>query len=102
MRKTNIQGLTPFDPFPKGRVCTYGRIGLMAGYPAGARQVARILHAMSRKYDLPWHRVVNAKGCISLPETRGYELQKTRLEQEGIEFDPDDRIDLGKYLWRGD
>ncbi len=84
---------------PKGRVTTYGRISLMAGRSRGARQVSRILHTMSRKYNLPWHRVINIKGTISLPEYGGYYEQKARLLSEGIEFDEKDRVDLKTFLW---
>ena len=87
---------------PEGKVCTYGRIGLMAGHTNGARQVSRILHTMSRTHDLPWHRVVNAHGFISLPKRGGYGEQKDRLRREGVAFDEKDRVDLEKYLWRGD
>lgn len=87
---------------PEGRVSTYGRISMMAGRPNSARQVARILHSMSRKYDLPWHRVINIKGGISLPEHQGYFEQKARLTQEGIVFDAKDRVDLAKFLWHPD
>lgn len=86
---------------PKGRVSTYGRIGLMAGKPNGAGQVTRILHTISRKHDLPWHRVINAGGLISLPKCSGYEIQKSLLQLEGVEFDEKDRVDLEKYLWEG-
>lgn len=84
---------------PKGQVATYGQIGTMAGHPRGARQVARILHSMSRKYDLPWHRVINKKGKISLPEHNGYFEQRMLLVQEGVVFDDNDRVDLDTYLW---
>ena len=84
---------------PKGKVCTYGRIALMAGQPNGARQVTRIIHSMSRKHDLPWHRIINAKGFISLPKSHGYEVQKALLKSEGITFDDKDRIDLEEYLF---
>ncbi len=84
---------------PRGRVCTYGRISMMAGQPNGARQVARILHAVSRKHRLPWHRVINAKGRISLPIFNGYDEQKALLLGEGVQFDETDRIDLERYLW---
>ena len=87
---------------PRGKVSTYGRIGAMAGKPNGARQVVRILHSMSRKYDLPWHRVVNARGRISLRRYEGYERQKACLLAEGIIFDDNDRIDFGKHLWNGE
>jgi len=84
---------------PKGKITTYGRIALMAGNPNGARQVARILHTSSRKHDLPWHRVVNRDGRVSLPRGNGYERQKDLLEQEGVVFDHRDRIDFQAYLW---
>ena len=86
---------------PEGKVCTYGRIGLMAGQTNGARQVTRILHTMSRTHDLPWHRVINTYGFISLPKHSGYDEQKTRLQREGVAFDEKDRVDLEKFLWRG-
>jgi methylated-DNA-protein-cysteine methyltransferase related protein len=84
---------------PEGRVSTYGRISLMAGQSNGARQVARILHTMSRKHNLPWHRVINIQGFISLPKHGGYYEQKALLEIEGVEFDEKGRVDLDKYLW---
>jgi methylated-DNA-protein-cysteine methyltransferase-like protein len=86
---------------PKGRVCTYGRIASLAGQPNGARQVARIIHSMSRKHGLPWHRIINAKGRISLPKPHPYDEQRALLQKEGIHFDAQDRIDLKAYLWMG-
>ncbi len=86
---------------PEGRVLTYGRAAALAGNPGGARQISRILHSMSAKYDLPWHRVVNSKGKISLKPSNGYELQKALLESEGIQFSPARTIDLSVYLWQG-
>ena len=86
---------------PGGKVCTYGGIASMAGKPTGARQVTRIIHSMSRTHDLPWFRIVNVKGMISLPEMRGYSQQKALLESEGVVFDEKDRIDLKKFLWMG-
>lgn len=84
---------------PKGCVTSYGRVAALAGNPRGARQVSRILHSMSQKHELPWHRVVNASGKISLPEGRGYELQKALLESEGVFPSPSGVIDLDRYLW---
>ena len=89
------------NSIPAGKVCTYGRIAQMARQPTGARQVTRIIHALSRKHDLPWHRIINAKGRISLPKAHGYDQQKTLLQSEGVEFDEKDRIDLKRYLWMG-
>jgi len=79
------------------RVVTYGQVAAMAGQQTGARQVSRLLHSMSRKYKLPWHRVINSKGKISLPPSKGYELQKALLESEGIEFSISDKIDMDKF-----
>ncbi len=84
---------------PKGKVISYGRVAFLAGNPGGSRQVSRILHSMSSKHDLPWHRVVNVKGKISLPRGRGYELQKALLESEGVCFSKVDTIDFAIYLW---
>lgn len=84
---------------PFGRVATYGGVAAMAGNRRAARQVVRVLHTSSRKEGLPWHRVVNREGKISLPEHNGYNRQKTLLIQEGVEFDDTDRIDLNRFLW---
>ena len=85
---------------PKGKVATYGGIAAMAGSPRAARQVVRILHSSSRKNNLPWHRVINKEGKISLPEVRGAEQQKALLEKEGITFDSNGKVDLAVFLWR--
>lgn len=84
---------------PPGKVMTYGQIAKLAGSPRGARQVVRILHSMSGKYNLPWHRVVNAKGEVALQDEEGVYTQKLLLEREGIEFDQNGRIDLDKYRY---
>jgi methylated-DNA-protein-cysteine methyltransferase-like protein len=84
---------------PEGRVCTYGFLAALAGEPRAARQVARILHSCSRKDGLPWHRVVNRNGKISLKPNNGYERQKKMLEAEGIEFDQNDAVPFDAYLW---
>ncbi len=85
---------------PRGKVATYGQIAAMAGNPLAARQVVRILHSSSRKEKLPWHRVINGKGRISLQPGFGYEEQKNLLVKEGIEFDDDDTVDFKRFLWR--
>lgn len=83
---------------PEGKVVTYGILASYAGNRSGARQVARILHSSSEKYDLPWHRVINREGKISLPPGRGFERQKALLEEEGVVF-INGRVDLERYLW---
>ena len=85
---------------PPGNVATYGQVAAMAGNPRGVRGVVWILHSSSQSAGLPWHRVINSKGKISLPRGDGFEEQKMRLEAEGVRFNPDDSIDLSRYLWR--
>jgi methylated-DNA-protein-cysteine methyltransferase-like protein len=84
---------------PKGKVATYGQIAAMAGDPRGARQVVRILNIYHEKEKLPWFRIINREGKISLPPGGGYELQKSMLENEGVVFDSEDKINLEKFLW---
>jgi methylated-DNA-protein-cysteine methyltransferase-like protein len=82
---------------PFGKVMTYGQIAAYAGNPRGARQVSRILHSLSEKYDLPWHRVINSKGGISLTGEGGF-MQGELLSREGINV-IDKKIDLKKHLF---
>ncbi|MCM3781742.1 MGMT family protein [Neobacillus mesonae] len=82
---------------PEGKVMTYGQIAALAGSPRAARQVVRILHSMSEKHNLPWHRVVNKFGEIAIREDEHRFIQELRLEEEGIEIGLDRRIDLAKY-----
>jgi methylated-DNA-protein-cysteine methyltransferase related protein len=87
---------------PIGRVLTYGQVAELAGLHGKARLVGYALFRVEIESDVPWQRVVNAKGEISYSIARcgGDYLQKTLLEQEGIEFKPDNRIDLKKYRWQ--
>lgn len=79
---------------PPGKVMTYGQIAAYAGKPRGARQVSRILHSLSSKERLPWHRVVNARGELSLEG----EEQRIALEAEGVVF-IGKRIILADHLY---
>ena len=85
---------------PVGKVGTYGQIATYAGNNRGAQLVVKLLKSSWEKENLPWHRIVNSRGFISLPAGGGYELQKSLLEAEGVEFDPIDRIDLNRFLWK--
>ncbi len=85
---------------PEGKVMTYGQIAFTAGKPNGARQISWILNSMSEKEKLPWHRVINSMGKISLPLGFGLEEQMYRLGKEGVEFDKNGRIDLGTFLFQ--
>ncbi|MDY0404397.1 MGMT family protein [Virgibacillus sp. 179-BFC.A HS] len=84
---------------PSGKVMTYGQIATLAGSPRAARQVVRILHTMSRKYELPWHRVVNKQGAIVLKDEEMAWLQRERLESEGVEVSFQGQLDLSAYQW---
>ncbi len=85
---------------PPGQVATYGQIARMAGLPRrGARIVGRALHAAPQELKVPWHRVINAQGGISLPVgSRGYKRQIERLEAEGIRI-KDGKLSLDEHRW---
>ena len=83
---------------PQGKVMTYGQIAAVAGNPRGARQVSRILHSMSVNHGLPWHRVINSQGGISLKGEGGF-VQATLLSQEGIDV-INKKINLKKYQYK--
>jgi len=85
---------------PRGRVSTYGQVAALAGIPGGARRVGRILSQLPNGSRLPWHRVVNAAGGISLPAgSAAHRRQRTRLRSEGVEFGKTGRIALSRFGW---
>ena len=87
---------------PKGKVATYAQIAALAGKPHASRGVAWILNSSSNSHALPWHRVINAAGAVSLRSRPGAELdQRIRLESEGVGFNARGRVVLEKYQWRG-
>src|SRR5262245_13340463 len=86
---------------PRGRVATYGQVARLAGIPGKARLVGYALSVLTDK-TIPWHRVINARGEVS-PRAGGIpadELQRLRLESEGVEFDANGRISLARFQWR--
>lgn len=87
---------------PPGKVMTYGQVAEAAGNPRAARQVVRVLHAMSANHCLPWHRVVGAGGRISLPDECGFNEQRALLEAEGVMFDLQGRIDMDIFGHRAE
>lgn len=85
---------------PEGKVATYGQIARLVGRPRHARQVGYALAALPEEHEVPWHRVVNAKGEISARSSSDYEhYQQILLEEEGIEFGLKGRIKLSIYQW---
>jgi methylated-DNA-protein-cysteine methyltransferase-like protein len=86
---------------PSGRVTTYGTVAREAGLPGRARQVGYAMAALRDDGDVPWHRVVNARGEIS-PRAGGptfERIQRMLLESEGIGFAAQGRVDLDRHGW---
>ncbi len=93
---------------PRGRVTSYGRVAAMLGHANAARAVGYALNALRDRRpnpaydDIPWQRVVNSQGRISLPNTDGgADRQVELLRAEGVVVGEDLRVDLGVYLWEG-
>jgi len=85
---------------PAGQVATYGQVAREAGLGRRARVVGRALRSLPAGSGVPWHRVVNARGEISLPAgSDSAKEQRRRLETEGVIF-REGRIDLAKCRWR--
>ena len=86
---------------PPGRVTTYGAVARAAGLPGRARQVGYAMAALADDHDVPWHRVINAKGEVSTRRGgRTFEhIQRALLEAEGVVFDHGGRVDLERYGW---
>lgn len=86
---------------PEGRVATYGQVAALADIPGHARQVGYALNALPDDSGVPWQRVINARGEISKRMDPQFEwIQKTLLEEEGVEFDARGRISLSRYRWQ--
>jgi methylated-DNA-protein-cysteine methyltransferase-like protein len=84
---------------PPGRVATYGQIAQLAGYPGYARYVGALLKALPADSEIPWHRVINAKGELAFAvDSEAYQRQKSRLVAEGVLFEGR-RIRLADFAW---
>lgn len=84
---------------PRGKVATYGQVAALAGRPRQARQVGYALHALPAGSEVPWHRVVNAAGRLSLAPGSGGIEQRLRLLAEGVTVTEAGRIPLGRFRW---
>ncbi len=84
---------------PHGKVSTYGEIARMAGYPGYARHVGKALGNLPKDSKLPWFRVINSKGKMSLTGP-DWDRQRERLVAEGIAVSTEGRISLKKYKWQ--
>lgn len=87
---------------PRGKVATYGQIAELAGVAGQARLVGYAMFALPRTTAVPWHRVINAQGRISLRGDGGGAALRQRmlLEREGVEFDARDRVALDVFGWK--
>ena len=85
---------------PKGRVATYGIVARLAGRPGAARTVGWALSALPEENDVPWWRVINAAGRISLSALdHSAVLQRALLLREGVKFAPGGAVNLSVYGW---
>jgi methylated-DNA-protein-cysteine methyltransferase-like protein len=88
---------------PRGRVVSYGGVAAMIGQPRAARAVGRALNALPDDTKVPWWRVVNSRGEVSIRGAeQGEVLQRVLLEREGIKFEPSGRISWKRFGWQGD
>jgi len=90
--------LATVDSIPRGKVATYGEIAREAGLAGRARLVGRMLRELPSGSKIPWHRVINAAGKISVRGTSERE-QERRLHRERVSIDAHGRIDLARYRW---
>lgn len=87
---------------PRGRATSYGALAAYLGSPRAARGVGYALSALPSDTDVPWWRVVNRLGEVSIKGAPGLPaLQRALLEGEGIRFDERGRVDFDRYGWRG-
>lgn len=86
---------------PEGCVATYGQLAAMAGSPRASRIVGAAMYRAPA--GLPCHRVIYGDGRLCCDQAfGGKEIQRQMLEEEGITFLPDGRVDLKRHLWNGE
>ena len=89
---------------PKGKVVSYGQVAAYIGIPRAARQVGWILRSLEDGVSMPWWRVVNNTGRISIEVNlhNDKELQKKLLQQEGVAVNEDYILNIEKYRFIAD
>jgi methylated-DNA-protein-cysteine methyltransferase-like protein len=87
---------------PRGKVATYGQIASLAGLEGQARQVGYAMAAVPSSSAVPWHRVINAQGRVSMRSEGpgGTIIQQQLLEREGVVFDTGGRVSLKRFGWK--
>jgi len=87
---------------PPGKIATYSQVATLAGSAGAARAVGTILRNCTTLDDLPWQRVINSQVRISSGgDMIRPHLQRTLLENEGIEFSRGGTCNLKRFLWEG-
>lgn len=85
---------------PHGTVASYGQIALMIGIPRAARQVGWVLAQVTEEQQIPWWRIINNKGYISIKNNEYSTIeQKKKLKNENIKVTEDFQIDIKKYRY---
>ncbi|MDR1839573.1 MAG: MGMT family protein [Treponema sp.] len=97
MKDTTSRIIEQILVVPKGKGSSYRDIAARAGLPNGARQTVRVLHSMSEKFSLPWHRIIRSDGRIAL-EGEGRELQITLLRGEGVKVSRDGKVGKNFFI----
>ena len=86
---------------PPGQVTSYGAIARMLEHPHAARTVGWALHSLPAASDVPWWRVINSRGCVSIRRGQGAVRQRALLEAEGVIFDGQGCVDMDRFGWAG-
>lgn len=88
---------------PYGKVASYGQVAKMAGLPKHARLVGYVLKNLDDDVKIPWFRVINSQGKISLSKLneKGENIQKLKLLDEGIDI-LNDKVNMKVYTWNND
>lgn len=87
---------------PRGKVATYGQIAELAGLEGQARQVGYAMAAVPSSSAVPWHRIINAQGRVSMRSAGSGStiIQQQLLEREGVVFDGGGRVSLSRHRWK--
>ena len=88
---------------PSGRVSSYGAIAELSGRPGAARAVGAVLRGLGDDEDVPWWRVISARGELTIPRVgHRRRLQRELLVDEGVEIGEDGGVDMARYAWPDD
>jgi len=101
MRQFRRQVFTVVAAIPVGRVASYGQVASLAGYPGYARHVGKALANLPEGSEIPWFRVLNSKGEISL-KGADFARQKEALIADGVAVSIDGKVRLKRFAWDGE